>query len=233
MGRRKKLRLRGVGRNRPAWGRRQVVAWTAMASATVLGYQAGMTWLTLGSDKDGVSQVLVAVCGALLAVGAAWWLGSLQLSAFPVVAGAVMLGLAGPNYVDDQVLATAGHTVLATVSDVQVSHGKNEYIYTVRFDGVQRAMIVHNPDSPIVAGSTLRVVADPLGRVPTEEPSAVDRVGPLPVALGGALLMIGGFALAAGADQPHSTSGWEHSWPYRVGTRRQERRRARHRARGR
>ena len=195
---RKGRRRRGIGRNRPPWGRRQALVWTAVASVVVLGYQAGMTWLTLGSDKDGVSQVLVGVCGGLLAIGVAWWLGSLALSGLPALAGALVLGLLGPLCVNDQVLATEGETVLATVSDVQVSQSKNDRVYTVTFVGIKRAMIVHNPDSPITPRSTLQVVTDPLGRVPTEEPATVERSGPLPWSIVGALLMIGGFLLSAG-----------------------------------
>jgi hypothetical protein len=194
---RKGKRRLSNGRNRPPWSRGQSLAWTAVASLVVLGYQAGMTWLALRSDLDGVSQILVGVCGALLAIGAAWWLGSLHPASLLVLVGATTVGVVGPMCVADEVLAAEGRTIEAAVSGVQVSQSKNDVVYTVRFAGVERAMIVYHPRTPIHEHDRMRVVADPRGRVPTEKPELVDRVWPLPVAIGGALLLVGGLALSA------------------------------------
>lgn len=223
---RKGKRRLSMGRNRPAWSRRQALVRAAVVSLVVLAYQAVGTLLTLSSDTDGVSQIVVGFGGTVLALGAAWWLGSLHSGSLLVLAGAATLGIVGPIGVVDEMLAVDGHTIVATVSDVQISRSKNNLVYTVRFTGVERPMIVYNPQPPISSHEQLRVVVDPQGRVPTEEPESVAVGWPLPVAIGGALVMIGGFVLSASADQRMASGGWEHSWPYRVAFRRQERRRA-------
>ncbi|MFC0434136.1 hypothetical protein [Kutzneria buriramensis] len=200
-------RRKGItGRKRPAWSRGQAAAWTAAASIAVLGYFALATWCVLGDDLFGGPPVLVAWIGSMVAMVAAWWLGRFW-AAFPLVLlGGVFLGIAGPAWVNDEVLATAGHTIVATVSKVTVEKDKNGPEYTVWFTDpdsrpVRRPLLTQNPPHAFHVSDHVQVIVDPQARVLTEEPASVERSWPLPVAVGGALVLVAGLAVAASGNR--------------------------------
>lgn len=200
-------RHKGItGRRRPAWSGRQAAAWTAAASTVVLGYFVLATWAVLGDDLFGGPPILVYLVGAMLAMVAAWWLGRPRPAFYIIVLGGLMLGLAGPEWVNDEVLATAGHTIVATVSKVTVEKDKNGPEYTVWFtdpDGrpVERPLLAQNPPHAFHVSDHVQVVVDPQARALTEEPATVERIWPLPVAITGALVLIAGLAVAASGNR--------------------------------
>jgi hypothetical protein len=200
-------RHKGItGRKRPPWSGRQAAAWTAAASIAVLGYFVLATWFALGDNQFGGPGIGVAWIGSMVAMVAAWWLGRPAPAFLIIVIGAAMLGVAAQEWADDEVLATVGHTIVATVSKVTMQKDKSGPEYTFWFtdpDGhpVERPLLVQNPPHAFHVSDHVQVVVDPQARVLTEEPATVERVWPLPVAITGALVLIAGLAVAASGNR--------------------------------
>jgi hypothetical protein len=172
----------------------------------VSGYFALATSIVLGDDQFGGPAIGVAWFGSMVAMAAAWWLGRPSWGFPLIVLGGVSLGIAAPAWANDEVLATSGHTIVATVSRVTVEQDKSGPEYTVWFtdpDGrpVRRPLLTQNPPRPFHVSDHVQVVVDPQARVLTEEPVTAERVWPLPVAIGGALVLIAGLAVAASGNR--------------------------------